>query len=76
MLLPACYDLCGTALAYAATRCAVLSDRMLLRICYAMRGTELAYAARRLQRHLSPMDSALISQIFRGATEHLSLIHI
>eukprot|EP00961_Rhodomonas_salina_P303775 3941360-Rhodomonas_salina.2 len=45
-----CYAVCGTGLAYAATRCAVLKGRMLRRVCdrfhrqrqagYAMSGTE------------------------------------
>eukprot|EP00961_Rhodomonas_salina_P202531 2731789-Rhodomonas_salina.1 len=47
-----CYALSGTVLAYGATRCLVLPDRMLLRAvryfpsvcCYALSGTALAYA--------------------------------
>eukprot|EP00961_Rhodomonas_salina_P304210 3941522-Rhodomonas_salina.6 len=47
--LRGCYALCGTELAYGATRGAVLRLRMVLcdvRVwCYAMCGTELAYGA-------------------------------
>eukprot|EP00961_Rhodomonas_salina_P043145 580175-Rhodomonas_salina.1 len=32
MMLRPYYAMCGTELAYAATRCAVLSSRMLLRV--------------------------------------------
>eukprot|EP00961_Rhodomonas_salina_P083403 1120188-Rhodomonas_salina.1 len=45
-----CYAVCGTEIPYAATRCAVLSARMLLGACFAMSGTDLAYGARRRAR--------------------------
>eukprot|EP00961_Rhodomonas_salina_P127611 1720761-Rhodomonas_salina.1 len=52
--------MCGTELAYAATRCAVRSLRILLRIPYAMCGTELAHACvpQALCGNGFPLDSA------------------
>eukprot|EP00961_Rhodomonas_salina_P115786 1558433-Rhodomonas_salina.1 len=74
MVLRVCYALCGTALAYAATRFAVLRLRMLLRAmrycacvgCYALCGAALGTAlqgARVWQyQKTSPVQQALLRQ--------------